>query len=123
MALPVAHGFNEVMVTTSALDVSTGKAGAMRAPFQGKIVKIGVMVGSVVSTADATCTTSIAGTAITTGVLTITTASSAIGDHFSALPTAANTVNEDDLIKFAMTGSGTTGGPVHCYAVIRRGTA
>lgn len=120
MALPVNHPFNEVPVTGSCLDVSTGKAGVIRAPFRGQIVKVGVMVGSVVSTADATCTTSIAGTAITGGVLTITTAASAIGDNFSAVPTAANVCNEDDIIKFAMTGSGTAGGHVHCYAVIRK---
>lgn len=119
MALSVNHRFDERTVYGSALNVSTGIAGVIRAPFRGTVTKVGVMVGSVVSTADATCTVSIAGTAVTGGALVITTASSAIGDHFSAVPTAANTCNEDDVIKFAMTGSGTTGGIVHCYAVIR----
>ena len=34
--------------------------------------------------------------------------------------TGANTCLEGDVIKFAMTGSGTVGGHVHCYAVIQR---
>jgi hypothetical protein len=120
MALVTPHPFNEVPVTGSALSVATGVAGVIRAPFRGVVNLVGVMVGSVVATADATCTTSIAGTAVTGGVLTVTTASSAIGDKFEAVPTGANTCNEGDVIKYAFTGSGTAGGHVHCYAVIRK---
>jgi hypothetical protein len=123
MALQVAHPLHEVMVTTTALSVATGIAGVIRAPFQGKVVNVGTVIGSVVSTADATCTTSIAGTAITGGSFVITQSGSAIGDLDSSVPTAANTCNEDDVIKFAFTGSGTAGGHVQCFAVIRRGTA
>lgn len=129
MALPVAHPLDEVMVVGSAVDASTGKAGVIRAPFKGTIKKVGTMVGSVLATADSTCTVSVAATAITGGAFTLLTASSAIGDHRyastdglgQATITAANTCLEDDPIKFAFTGSGTAGGPVFCYAVIRRG--
>lgn len=120
MALPVTHPLDEVVITTTAASVATGVSGVMRAPFRGKVLKVGTMIGSVVSTADATVTTSIAGTAITGGAFVITQSSSAIGDHDSAVPTAADICNEDDLIRFAMTGSGTAGGHVHCYAVIKR---
>lgn len=119
MALPVTHPFHERMITTTALSVLTGISGVMRAPFRGKVLEVGTMIGSVVSTADATCTTSIAGTAVTGGSFVITQSGSAIGDLNNAAPTAANTCNEGDLIKFAFTGSGTAGGHVFCYAVIR----
>lgn len=129
MALPIAHPLDEVVVHGSSVDASTGKAGVIRAPFKGTIKQVGTMVGSVLSTADSTCTVSIAGTAITGGAFTLLTASSAIGDHRyasldstgNATITAANTCLENDTIKFAFTGSGTAGGPVYVYAVIRRG--
>lgn len=134
MALPIAHPLDEVMVSGSIVDCSTGKAGVIRAPFKGTIKEVGTMIGSVLSTADATVTTSIAGTAITGGAFVIATSAAAIGDLDAASVssvvgngvaanstiTAANTCLEGDVIKFAMTGSGTAGGPVHCYAVIRR---
>jgi len=93
-----------------------------------------VPVAYVIARADATVTTSIAGTAITGGAFVITQSSSAIGDldaasvsgtvangvAANATITAANTCLEGDVIKFAMTGSGTAGGTVHCYAVVVR---
>jgi hypothetical protein len=135
MALPIAHPLGEVVIDCSSVDCSTGKAGVLRAPFKGRIVEIGTMLGSVLSTADATVTTSIAGTAITGGAFVITQSGSAIGDLAAASVsgivangvaakatiTAANTCLEGDLVKFAMTGSGTAGGPTYCYAVFRRG--
>jgi hypothetical protein len=133
MALTVNHPFHEQTVHGSAASVVTGVSGVVRAPFRGKVVEVGTMIGSVVSTADATVTVSIAGTAITGGSFVITQSGSAIGDldfasafgvgnngvTANATITAANTCNEGDLIKFAMTGSGTAGGNVYCYAVVR----
>lgn len=120
MALPVTHPLDEVVIATTAASAANGVFGVMRAPFRGKVLKVGTMIGSVLSTADATVTTTIAGNAITGGAFVITQSSSAAGDHDSATPTAANMCNEDDLIRFAFTGSGTAGGHVYCYAVIRR---
>jgi hypothetical protein len=93
------------------------------------------MLGSVLATADATCTVSVAGTAVTGGNWVVTQSGSAIGDLDAASVsgvvangvaanttiTAANTCNEGDLIKFAFTGSGTAGGTYHVYAVIQQG--
>ncbi len=135
MALPIAHPLDEVMVTGAATDCSTGKAAVIRAPFKGTVKEVGTMLGAVLATADATVTTSIAGTAITGGAFVITSSSSAIGDldaasvssvtgngvAANATITGANTCNEGDVIKFALTGSGTAGGILHAYAVIRRG--
>ncbi len=120
MALTVNHPFDELVIDTTAASVVTGVSGVCRAPFRGKVTEVGTMIGSVVSTADATVTTSIAGTAVTGGAFVITQSGSAIGDFDNAIPTGANTCNEGDLIRFAMTGSGTAGGNVYCYAVIRR---
>lgn len=135
MALPIAHPLDEVTVHGSALDCSTGKAVVIRAPFKGTIKEIGTMIGSVLSTADATATASVAGTAITGGSWVITQSGSAIGDLDAASVssivangvaanstiTGANTCLEGDVIKIAMTGSGTAGGVVLGYATIRRG--
>jgi len=132
MALPIYHPLHERMVSGAATSVTTGVSGVIRAPFKGTIREVGTMIGSVVSTADATCTVSVAGTAITGGAFVITQSGSAIGDldaaavsgtvangvAANATITAANTCNEGDLIRFAFTGSGTAGGTVHCYAVV-----
>ena len=120
MALPVTHPLDEVVMATTAASVANGVFGVMRAPFRGKITEVGTMIGSAVTTADATVTTTIAGTAITGGSFVITQSSSAAGDLDSANPTAANICQEGNLIRFAFTGSGTAGGHVYCYAVIRR---
>ena len=119
MALPVTHRFDERLLQTTAASVANGIAGVVRAPCRGQVTEVGTMIGSVVSTADATCTTSIAGTAITGGSFVITQAASAIGDLDNALPTAANVCNEGESIKFAFTGTGTAGGHVYCYAVLK----
>jgi hypothetical protein len=130
MPLPFSHPLNDEAVCSTAASVATGVAGVIRAPFKGKLIAVGTMLGSTVATADATCTVSIAGTAVTGGSFVITQSGSAIGDHdyasvydttANATITGANLVNENDVIKFAFTGSGTGGGNVHCYAVIRAG--
>jgi hypothetical protein len=93
------------------------------APFAGRVLKVGVTIGAAVATADGTCTTNINGAAnpITGGVITLTSAASAAGNSFSAVPTAANTVNEDDGIGFVFSGSATGGGVAAVWADIRRG--
>ena len=122
MAMQNPHPLNEVMVSGQLLNVSSTSTVSMRAPFQGRVLKVGVTLGSAASTADATVTTKINGTAITGGVVTVTQAASAQGSTFSAVPTAANLVNEDDSIDATVTGTGTAGGPAAVWAVIRRGT-
>ena len=133
MALPINHPFHEQTIGGAATSVATGVAGVIKAPFRGKIVEAGTMLGSTVATADSTCTLTIAGTAVTGGSWVITQSGSAIGDWdfastsgsggtgtaANATITAANVCNEGDLIKFAFTGSGTGGGTTYCYAVIR----
>ena len=132
--LAAIHNLTEEVNGTTAASVATGVAGVLRAPFRGKITEVGTMIGSVVSTADATCTVSIAGTNITGGAFVITQSGSAIGNlNFASVSgignngltatatiTGANTCNEGDLVEFLFSGSGTAGGNVYCYALFKR---
>jgi hypothetical protein len=109
---------------TAAVSVATGQAGYVVAPFRGKIVEAGTVLGAATTTADSTVTLSIAGTAVTGGSWVITQSGSAAGDRdyaatgdsgANSVISAANIANEGEVIKFAITGSGTAGGAVHCY--------
>lgn len=119
MTLPVNHVFTEQVVYAQVASVSSTSVVYTRLPFRGKVVKVGNTLSTSSATADATCTTSIAGTNITGGVIIDTQSGSAAGSTFTAIPTAANTCNEDDFIGFTFSGSGTSGGPVTCWAVVR----
>lgn len=117
MALPELHPISEaqVMAFTSQIG-ATPVATHVRAPFRGKVLKVGVVQSAAV-TGTSTITTAINGTGITGGAIAAT--AGAAGSHFSAVPTGANDVNEDDVISF--TPAGATGSATgHCYAVIRR---
>lgn len=129
MALTKNHPLGEAYLGSSADSVVTGQAGYVRAPFKGRLIQAGTIIGGPVTTADATVTVSIAGTAVTGGAFVITQSSSAAGDHdyaatgdsgANSVITGANIVNENDPIKFAFTGSGTAGGAVHVYAVLQK---
>lgn len=117
MALTELHPVSEmqVMAFTSSI-AGTPVATYVRAPFRGKVLKVGVVQSAAVTGA-ATVTTAINGAAITGGAVSVTGGSA--GSHFSATPTGANDVNEDDVISF--TPAGATGAATgHCYAIIRR---
>ena len=120
MALPIVHPLAETVVYAQVASVASTSVVYTRAPFRGKVTKVGNTFSSASTTADATCTTSIAGTNITGGVVIDTQSASAAGSTFSASPTAANACNEDDNIGFTFSGSGTGGGPVTCWAVVIR---
>jgi hypothetical protein len=128
MALPLNHPLSDVFMTTVVADVATGRSGFVRAPVRGKVVRIGTLLGAAATTADATITTSIAATAITGGAFVITQSGSAAGDEDYASTdgtgnstiSALNFVNEGDLIKWAVTGSGGGGGTLQCYVNIVR---
>jgi hypothetical protein len=117
MALTELHPVNElqVMAFTSSLG-TTPVATYVRAPFRGKVLKVGVVQNAAV-TGTATVTTAINGAAITAGAVSVTGGSA--GSHFFATPSGANDVNEDDVISFTPTGA-TGSATGHCYAVIRR---
>ena len=122
MALPINHPLHEVEVLGALTNVSSSSVVSLHAPFTGRIVKLGAIIGSTAATGDATLTTNINGTAITGGVITVVQTASTVGQVFTATPTALNVVKEDDSIGVVVTGSATLGGPCIVFAKIRQGT-
>lgn len=105
--------FTSKVALNCTVTLTNGDSGYVVAPIAGTVDSIkSVLLGGAVTTNDATVTAKIgpaaAGVAITTGVITITAASSAIGDLDTCSPTAAKTVVAGDLIYFTV--SGTPGG-------------
>lgn len=117
MALPENHPLSEAQVTAYSSSIgATPLVAYARAPFRGKVLKVGVIQDGAV-TGTAAVATAINGTAVTGGALSVT--GGAAGTLFSATPTAANDVNEDDVISWTPSGAtGTVTGQF--FAVIRR---
>ena len=89
-------------------------------PDGGKVIKIATILNGAIGTANAVLTAKINGTAVTGGVVTIATASSAAGDLDSAVPTAANEVAEDGLLEIETNGASTNTIVVNGMITIRR---
>jgi len=117
MALPELHPVSEAVVLAHSAQIGATPAAAYaRVPFRGKVLKVGVVQSAAV-TGTATVATAVNGNAISGGSLAVT--GGAAGTLFTAAPTAANDVNEDDVIAF--TPSGATGSATGAFfAVIRR---
>lgn len=117
MALTVNHPLirEHTLTAYSSSLGATPIVAYARAPFRGKIVKTGVIQNGAV-TGTSTVTTAINGTSVTGGALSVTGGSA--GTLFSAVPTAAHRVQEDDIISW--TPAGATGAVTgQCFAVIR----
>lgn len=118
MAITNNHPFTEYQFEAFTSSIGTTPIVAyVRAPFRGKVTKVGVIQSAAV-TGTSTVTTAIAGTNITGGAVAVTAGSA--GSLFSASPTAANQCNEDDVISF--TPAGATGASVTatCFVVIQK---
>ena len=117
MALPELHPVSEAVVFAYSSQIGATPAAAYaRAPFRGKVLKTGVVQSAAV-TGTAAVATAINGNSIAGGSLAVT--GGAAGTLFTAVPTAANDVDEDDVISF--TPSGATGSATGAFfAVIRR---
>jgi hypothetical protein len=117
MAVPELHPLSEIAVHAFSSSIGTAPAAAYaRAPFRGKVLKVGVIQNGAV-TGTATIAAAINGNAIAGGSLAVT--GGGAGTLFTAAPTAGNDVGEDDVISFTPSGaSGSVQG--HCFAVIRR---
>src|SRR5947209_550173 len=104
MALPTNHTFTESVSKTYSPSIGSSPVTAYaRAPFRGKIVKLGCTLQGTLS-GDATVACTVNGTAITGGSLTLTASGSAGGSIFTVVPTGANVVSEDDYISFPSSG-------------------
>jgi hypothetical protein len=111
---------NDYFLSVKLSDVSTASSAYVVAPDAGKIIKIYSVLGGAIATADAEITTEINGVAVTGGAITIATASSAAGDVDSAEPTAANSVQEGDVIEIITDGASTNTVPAEFTVIIRR---
>lgn len=85
-------------------------------PHACTIDKVFTVIDSALATVDKTLTLSIGGTAVTGGVITITSAASAAGDIDSCAPTALNSVTAGGALKIAATGAST--GDTRCHITI-----
>ena len=94
-------------ITARFDDVST--AGDIYIPmnFAGSIDYISSVIDGALGTGDVTLTCKINGTAITSGAITITQASSAAGDVDSATPTALNNITSGQYIQVTSDGAST----------------
>jgi hypothetical protein len=121
MPLPLNHPVNEAVVHAYSPSVGASAVTAYaRAPFRGKVIKVGSVLYGAITAADATVATAINGTAMTGGAITITQSGSTAGQVNSALPSGANDVNEDDTISFPPSGAGGANIAAEFFAVIRR---
>lgn len=120
MALTVNHPLlREVRVYCTHIDTGSALSAAVTSPIRGKIVKLESVVHAAIGTANNAITVAINGTSITGGTLTQLTASSAIGDVVTAVPTALNFVAEGDVISYASDGAGTNVTPTTFIATIQ----
>jgi hypothetical protein len=121
MPLPELHPVSEVTIQAFSRSIgATPEAAYVRAPFRGRVLKLGCVTQGAISTADATIATAINGAAITGGAITVTASGAAAGQLFSATPTAARDVNEDDVISFTPSGASGANVGAQMFAVIRR---
>src|SRR5262245_30561124 len=119
MPVPTPKPLNVARTYGTCSTVATGQSGTAYAPFSGRLVTVGCSVGATVATADATCTISVNGVAVSPALAFTVTSGTTIGIGGSGGSNAM--VNEGDVISFAFTGSGTAGGPVGLWADVRRG--
>jgi hypothetical protein len=104
-------GANKVVLTLKAASLVGATVYGVVSPVAGVISRIdSVLKGAALTTGNATLTGKIGGTAITTGVITITQAGSAIGDKDTCAPTAEKTVAAGDEIQFLVGGTNDAAG-------------
>lgn len=90
------------------LVAADAKVYSVIAPWAGDITKIwSVLEEAALAVGDATLTFSIAAVAITTGVITITQAGSAVGDIDNCVPSGANTVTAGAEVRCTVGGANT----------------
>jgi alpha-tubulin suppressor-like RCC1 family protein len=105
-------GANQVLLSFRATDLAGTDATlyGICSPVAGTITKIcWVLKGHALATGNATLTGKINGTAITTGLITITQAGSAIGNKGSVSPSALNIVAAGDEIQLLVGGTNDNG--------------
>lgn len=100
---PVGNRF----LTVEIDDISTAGQKFVVPGFAGRIKKIWSVINGAIATADADLTAKIGGTAVTGGLITVATSSSAAGDVDFATPTAKNSFTDGDAIEIETDGAST----------------
>lgn len=122
MALQTPHKLTHAYVYCHSASIGgTPAAAYARLPFRGTVVRVGVVTGGAITSADSAIAVAINGTAVTGGAFTVTQSGAAAGQHFSADPTGANACNADDVISFTPFGASGSNIPGSFYAVVRMG--
>jgi hypothetical protein len=100
-------GANKYALTTRASNLVGADTKVYRvvSPAAGTLKKIHTVIDGALTTGDATLTTKINATNVTTGVVTITQAGSAAGDKDSATATGANTIVAGDTLSVTVGGT------------------
>ncbi len=103
---------------------ATPAAAYVVAPFRGRIVNLYAVTGGVITTADATISTAVNGTAITNGNFTISATGAAAGQYFEAgygAPSGGHIVARGDRISFTPSGASAANIPATFGVTIQYG--
>ena len=117
-----AHNLIEVVLTGQIADISTADQIYIPVPngFEGDVVEIRTAIDAAITTADATITPKIGGTAMTNGAITVAQSGSAAGDTDVSNPTGARTVRAGDAIEIETDGGSTGTAKCNVTIVIKR---
>lgn len=129
----MALTLNHPLLREQTFTVTTGAATivcAVVAPFRGKVVKIGAVLGAAITSAPLVITAAIipatadaaapgSGTAITIPTLSISNTNSAAGSGNSVVPSTLNLVNEGDAVVLTPSGAAGATTAVTYYVTIQ----
>lgn len=99
------QSLKKVYLTTQIEDISSASQTYVVSPVSGTITKIYSVLNDTITTADATLTPKIAGTAITGGNIVVAHTGSGAGDIDSSTPTALNTITAGQAIEIETDGA------------------
>ena len=118
----MGYELRKVVLTATIADVSSAGQIFIAIPdeFGGEVVEIRTVLNGAIGTADVDLTPKIGGTAMTNGLITIATASSATGDTGISRPTSNNAVAPGDTIEIETDGESSNAVSVFITVVIRR---
>lgn len=124
MVLPVNRPANEIAVTAQLADLSTESSCYVAAPCRGRLKRVFSCIANAITSADATWTVEINGTAVSGVSVDVTQSGSAAGDVDSVeVPYGPTSfVNEGDTIEFISDGDSSTTCVTNFTAVIEQGS-
>ena len=104
---PKSANLKRRFMTVQIEDISTAGQKYIVPGFAGKIIGASSVINGAIGTADADLTLKIGGTAVTGGLITVATASSAAGDVDSCTCTGANAFTSTQAIEVETDGAST----------------